>query len=90
MWDFCRSWGIAAGLAAVAGGSALAVGVTIVLSRSAVAAISTIFGVGGAGLAGYRRCKGRMTEFDFEKEQLRKNIEAELFSAPPLYIFRVS
>jgi len=52
--------GIAAGLAAVAGGSALAVGVTIVLS-SAVAAIFTIFGVGGAGLAGYRRCKGRMS-----------------------------
>lgn len=42
--------GIAAGLAAVAGGSAVAAGMTTVLSSAA--AISTIFGVGGAGLAG--------------------------------------
>lgn len=72
--------GIAAGLAAVVGGSALAAGVTTVLTSSA--AITTIFGVGGAGLAGYkmhRRTKG-LTEFDFQKEQLGKNSEAELFS----------
>lgn len=72
--------GIAAGLAAVAGGSALAAGVTTVLSSAA--AITTIFGVGGAGLAGYkmhRRTKG-LTEFDFQKEQLGRNSDAELFS----------
>ena len=72
--------GIAAGLAAVAGGSAVAVGVTTVLSSAA--AVSTIFGVGGAGLAGYkmhRRTKG-LTEFDFQKEGMSKSNEAELFS----------
>ena len=72
--------GIAAGLAAVAGGSAVAVGVTTVLSSAAV--VSTLFGVGGAGLAGYkmhRRTKG-LTEFDFQKEGMSKSNEAELFS----------
>jgi hypothetical protein len=72
--------GIAAGLAAVAGGSAVAVGVTTVLSSAA--AVSTIFGVGGAGLASYkmhRRTKG-LTEFDFQKEGMSKSNEAELFS----------
>lgn len=72
--------GIAAGLAAVAGGSAAAVGVITVLSSTA--ALSTIFGVGGAGLAGYkmhRRTKG-LTEFDFQKEGMSKKNEAELFS----------
>eukprot|EP01082_Thalassiosira_pseudonana_P007245 g6965.t1 g6965 contig23:1583216-1587175(+) len=72
--------GIAAGLAAVAGGSAVAAGVSTVLTSAA--AISTIFGVGGAGLAGYkmhRRTKG-LTEFDFQKEGMSKNGEAELFS----------
>jgi hypothetical protein len=67
-------------LAAVAGGSAVAAGVSTVLTSAA--AISTIFGVGGAGLAGYkmhRRTKG-LTEFDFQKEGMSKNGEAELFS----------
>ncbi|KAL7536986.1 hypothetical protein ACHAXR_007520, partial [Thalassiosira sp. AJA248-18] len=71
--------GIAAGLAAVAGTSAIAAGVSTVLSSAA--AISTIFGVGGAGLASYkmhRRTKG-LTEFDFHKEG-RMDTEAELFS----------
>eukprot|EP00804_Cyclotella_cryptica_P025141 CCRYP_012992-RD/>CCRYP_012992-RD protein AED:0.10 eAED:0.10 QI:78/0.77/0.8/1/0.88/0.9/10/197/1465 len=72
--------GIAAGLAAVAGGSAVAAGVTTVFSSAA--AISTIFGVGGAGLASYkmhRRTKG-LTEFDFQKEGMSTSSEAELFS----------
>ncbi|KAL9184312.1 hypothetical protein ACHAXT_002398 [Thalassiosira profunda] len=73
--------GIAAGLAAVAGGSAIAAGVTTALSS--VAAITTIFGVGGAGLASYkmhRRTKG-LTEFDFHKEAPGgKDTDAELFS----------
>lgn len=67
-------------MAAVAGGSAVSAGVSTVLTSAA--AISTIFGVGGAGLAGYkmhRRTKG-LTEFDFQKEGMSKNGEAELFS----------
>ncbi|KAL7551780.1 hypothetical protein ACHAWF_014971 [Thalassiosira exigua] len=73
--------GIAAGLAAVAGTSAIAAGVSTVLSSAA--AITTIFGVGGAGLASYkmhRRTKG-LTEFNFHKELGRgKETKAELFS----------
>lgn len=50
---------------------------------SSAAAISTIFGVGGAGLASYkmhRRTKG-LTEFNFNKESAScKDTEAELFS----------
>mmetsp|Transcript_19441 Transcript_19441/g.36305 ORF Transcript_19441/g.36305 Transcript_19441/m.36305 type:complete len:1551 (-) Transcript_19441:468-5120(-) len=73
--------GIAAGLAAVAGTSAIAAGVTTVFSSAA--AISTIFGVGGAGLASYkmhRRTKG-LTEFNFNKESVPgKDTGAELFS----------
>ncbi len=73
--------GIAAGLAAVAGTSAIAAGVSTVLSSAA--AISTIFGVGGAGLAGYkmhRRTKG-LTEFNFNKESGgRRDSDVELFA----------
>lgn len=64
----------------MAGGSAVAAGVTTVFSSAA--AISTIFGVGGAGLASYkmhRRTKG-LTEFDFQKEGMSTSNEAELFS----------
>jgi hypothetical protein len=72
--------GIAAGLAAVAGTSAIAAGVSTVLSSAA--AISTIFGVGGAGLAGYkmhRRTKG-LTEFNFNKESGgKRDSDVELF-----------
>mmetsp|Transcript_12967 Transcript_12967/g.28165 ORF Transcript_12967/g.28165 Transcript_12967/m.28165 type:complete len:593 (+) Transcript_12967:828-2606(+) len=56
-------------------------GVSTVLSSAA--AMTTIFGVGGAGLAGYkmhRRTKG-LTEFDFHKETSGgQDTEAELFS----------
>ncbi|KAL3766323.1 hypothetical protein ACHAWU_005715, partial [Discostella pseudostelligera] len=73
--------GIAAGLAAVVGTSAIAAGVSTALTSAA--AITTIFGVGGAGLASYkmhRRTKG-LTEFNFNKEEVGgKDSDAELFS----------
>ena len=62
--------GIAAGLAAFAGGTAAAATIVTLTSASA---ISVLFGVGGGGLAAYkihRRTKG-LTEFTFHKETQR-------------------
>ena len=74
--------GIAAGIAAVAG-SAAAAGAAVVVLTSTVA-VTTIFGVGGAGLAAYkmhRRQRG-LTEFEFQKESGKEEgtVEAELFT----------
>jgi Protein of unknown function (DUF726) len=80
--------GIAAGCAALAGGTASAA----IVALTSTAAVTSIFGVGGAGLVAYkmqRRTKG-LTEFVFQKESglIRGEdgrsenapIEAELFT----------
>jgi len=82
--------GIVAGIATVAGGTAVATTAAAVLSSTA--AVTAIFGVGGGGLVGYkmgRRTQG-LTEFEFMKETAQKDTdeldddieltEAELFS----------
>jgi len=59
--------GIAAGVAAVAGAAA---GTAAVATLTSAAVVTTIFGVGGGGLAAYkmqRRTQG-VTEFEFNKE----------------------
>jgi Protein of unknown function (DUF726) len=79
---------IAAGMAALAGGTASAA----LVALTSTAAVTSIFGVGGAGLVAYkmqRRTKG-LTEFEFQKESsmMRREdgraesapIEAELFT----------
>ena len=79
---------IAAGMAALAGGTASAA----LVALTSTAAVTSIFGVGGAGLVAYkmqRRTKG-LTEFEFRKESsmMRREdgraesspIEAELFT----------
>ena len=79
--------GIAAGIAAVTGAAA---GTAAVSALTSAAVVTTIFGVGGGGLAAYkmqRRTRG-VTEFEFCRETTgrpdRRNsndkIEAELFS----------
>lgn len=84
--------GIAAGVAAVAGAAA---GTAAVTTLTSAAVVTTIFGVGGGGLAAYkmqRRTQG-LTEFEFHKETASKEemedrrntegkagVEAELFS----------
>lgn len=80
--------GIAAGCAALAGGTASAA----IVALTSTAAVTSIFGVGGAGLVAYkmqRRTKG-LTEFEFKKESglirradgrsIAAPIEAELFT----------
>jgi len=74
--------GIAAGVAALAGSSAAA---AAVVTLTSTVAVTTIFGVGGAGLAAYkmhRRQRG-LTEFEFEREcgRGRGVREAELFTS---------
>lgn len=74
--------GIAAGIAAVAGSTAAAGAAVVALTSTA--AVTTIFGVGGAGLAAYkmhRRQRG-LTEFEFQKESGKEEgvVEAELFT----------
>jgi hypothetical protein len=78
--------GIAAGVAALAGTSAATAAAVVALTSTA--AVTTIFGVGGAGLAAYkmhRRSQG-LTEFEFRKESGHENeeeeaaVEAELFT----------
>jgi len=61
--------GIASGISLIAGSAAVTTGAAITFLTSA-AAVSTIFGVGGGGLAAYkmnRRTVG-VTQFDFTKE----------------------
>jgi hypothetical protein len=81
--------GIAAGVAAIAGGTAVTAAAAAVLTSTA--AVTTIFGVGGGGLAAYkmqRRTQG-LTEFEFRKETGKASrekegqidtVDAELFS----------
>ena len=74
--------GIAAGIAALAGSTAAAGAAVVALTSTA--AVTTIFGVGGAGLAAYkmhRRQRG-LTEFEFRKESgnVEGEVEAELFT----------
>ncbi|KAI2508561.1 DUF726-containing protein [Fragilaria crotonensis] len=74
--------GIAAGIAALAGSTAAAGAAVVALTSTA--AVTTIFGVGGAGLAAYkmhRRQRG-LTEFEFRKESgnIEGAVEAELFT----------
>ncbi|GKY99413.1 hypothetical protein MPSEU_000896000 [Mayamaea pseudoterrestris] len=60
--------GIAAGMGMLLGGTAVTSAATAVLTSTA--AVTTIFGVGGGGLAAYkmhRRTEG-LTEFEFQKE----------------------
>uniref|UniRef100_A0A7S1CY39 DUF726 domain-containing protein n=1 Tax=Cyclophora tenuis TaxID=216820 RepID=A0A7S1CY39_CYCTE len=59
---------IATGLAALAGSSATAA--TVLALTTTTAAISSIFGVGGAGLAAYKmhRRQVGLTDFEFQKE----------------------
>jgi len=80
--------GIAAGIAAVTGAAA---GTAAVSALTSAAVVTTIFGVGGGGLAAYkmqRRTQG-VTEFEFCRETTGRpdrrgshddKIEAELFS----------
>lgn len=79
--------GIAAGIAAVTGAAA---GTAAVSALTSAAVVTTIFGVGGGGLAAYkmqRRTRG-VTEFEFCRETTGRpdrrdsddKIEAELFS----------
>lgn len=73
--------GIAAGVGALVGTASTA---AAVVALTSTAAVTTIFGVGGAGLAAYkmhRRSQG-LTEFEFQKESGKEEgaVEAELFT----------
>jgi Protein of unknown function (DUF726) len=74
--------GIAAGIAALAGSTAAAGAAIVALTSTA--AVTTIFGVGGAGLYAYKMHRRQLglTEFEFQKESGKSDskVEAELFT----------